>query len=190
MSHELQRVVVIGTSCCGKTTLASQLAQRLRCPHIELDALHWEPNWVEKPTEAFRKLVHQAVAPERWVVDGNYGTVRDVIWPRATAILWLNYSFGRVFGRTLTRTLRRAVKKEELYSGNRESLARALFTRDSILWWVISTFHHRRKAYRQLLESEQYAHIEWMEFRKPSEAGRFLQTVAEQRKADSSLRSE
>lgn len=39
-----QRIVVIGSTGSGKTTLANQLAHTLNLPHIELDALHWEPN--------------------------------------------------------------------------------------------------------------------------------------------------
>jgi adenylate kinase family enzyme len=45
MKTEMARVVVIGTSCVGKTTFARSLAHVLSCPHVELDALHWQPNW-------------------------------------------------------------------------------------------------------------------------------------------------
>ncbi len=45
----MRRIVVIGTSGSGKTTLARELAGRLNVPHIELDALHWKPNWVATP---------------------------------------------------------------------------------------------------------------------------------------------
>jgi len=35
----MKRVVVIGSSCSGKTTLARRLAEALGCEHSELDAL-------------------------------------------------------------------------------------------------------------------------------------------------------
>jgi adenylate kinase family enzyme len=174
---QLQRVIIIGTSCCGKTTLAKRLAQQLRCPHIELDALYWEPNWVERPTEDFQRLVREAIAIDRWVVDGNYSVVRDLTWPRATHVFWLNYSFSKVLWRALARTFSRSLMKEELYSGNRESLRRALFQRDSILWWVISTYHRRRRAYGHLRESQRYPCLEWREFRKPSETSQLLMSL-------------
>ena len=50
------------------------------------------------------------------------------------------------------RTIRRVLTQEELYSGNRESLRMAFLSRESILWWVITTFHRRRKRYRQLFD--------------------------------------
>ncbi len=46
--HCGQRIAIVGTTGSGKTTLAQQLSQRINVPHIELDALHWEPNWVIK----------------------------------------------------------------------------------------------------------------------------------------------
>ena len=51
-----QRISIIGTSGCGKTTLARQLCQRLAIPHIELDALHWEANWTEVPTNFIESI--------------------------------------------------------------------------------------------------------------------------------------
>ncbi|MDE2841397.1 MAG: AAA family ATPase, partial [Chloroflexota bacterium] len=58
----MERVVVVGTSCSGKTTLARQLSRALGAPHIELDAIHWKPNWQSRPAEEFRQLVSEAVA--------------------------------------------------------------------------------------------------------------------------------
>jgi hypothetical protein len=39
------RIVVVGTSGAGKTTMAKSLAGKLDLPCIELDRLRWEPNW-------------------------------------------------------------------------------------------------------------------------------------------------
>jgi tRNA uridine 5-carbamoylmethylation protein Kti12 len=39
----LTRVVVVGTSCSGKTTLARRLARILATEHVELDSLYWGP---------------------------------------------------------------------------------------------------------------------------------------------------
>jgi adenylate kinase family enzyme len=105
MTSSFDRIVVIGSSCSGKTTYAQRLAAILGTPHIELDALHWLPDWVQRPADDFRNLVANAVSREKWVVDGNYGKARDVIWPRATCIIWLNYGFPTVMARALRRTL-------------------------------------------------------------------------------------
>jgi adenylate kinase family enzyme len=173
----LQRVVVIGTSCCGKTIFSSRLASILQSPHIELDSLYWGPNWTPKPKYEFTRLVEDAVSGDYWVIDGNYRVVRDAIWPRATSVIWLNYGFITVLARALIRTFRRSLFHEQLYSENRETLARAFFTRDSILWWVVSTFRQRRLRYQQLRENKRFPQMEWIEFRKSRDAERFLRAL-------------
>ena len=37
-----QRVVVVGVTSAGKSTLAESLAKRFELNYIELDALHWQ----------------------------------------------------------------------------------------------------------------------------------------------------
>ncbi len=48
----LRRIVVIGTTGAGKSTLAASLAARLALPQVELDALHWGPQWTPRGTRA------------------------------------------------------------------------------------------------------------------------------------------
>ena len=174
MKPGLERVVVVGSSCSGKTTFARRLAAALGTPHIELDALHWLPHWTERPVEDFRALVANAVSSEGWVVDGNYSKARDLIWPKATCIVWLNYGFPTVMTRALFRTFRRSLTGEELYSGNRETFRKALFDKESILLWVLTSFRRRRRGFRQLRKNKTFPHLSWFEFRTPGEAERFL----------------
>jgi adenylate kinase family enzyme len=174
MKTKMARVVVIGTSCVGKTRFAQSLGHVLSFPHIQLDALYWQPNWVPRSPDEFRALTAKVLAQDCWVTDGNYGAVRDLVWSQATTVIWLNYVFPLVLWRALTRTVRRVLTQEELFSGNRESLRMAFFSRESILRWVITTFHRRRKQYRQLFDSRPFPHLVYIEFRKPFEAQIFL----------------
>ena len=91
---------VVGTSAVGKTTLARALAALLGVPHVELDALHWEPNWTEAPDEMLRERVARD-RRRRWVVDGNYSKVRDLVWERVEAVVWLDLPLRTVLWRTL-----------------------------------------------------------------------------------------
>ncbi|MFA9491306.1 MAG: hypothetical protein ACERK1_08780 [Anaerolineales bacterium] len=69
----MDRVVVIGTSCSGKSTFAHRLAEIIDAPWYELDRLHWLPGWEPRPLDEFRRLVAEKVSRDRWVIDGNYG---------------------------------------------------------------------------------------------------------------------
>lgn len=171
---DLRRVAVVGTSCSGKTTFAAALAAQLQVPHIELDALYWRADWVPAPREVFRQAVATAISAECWVSDGNYGVVRDLVWARATAVIWLDYPFATVLGRALCRTARRALLREEFYSGNRETFRKALLSRDSILWWVVTTYRRRRREYPILFEQAAFAHLEVIALGSTREADAFL----------------
>ena len=173
----MRRIVVVGSSCCGKTVFARRLAQILGYPCVELDELFWGPQWTPKPDAEFRRLVQAAAAAPRWVADGNYGRVRDVLWSRATTIVWLNYGFPRVLLRALRRTLGRLLTRDPLWHGNRESLRRAFLSRESILLWVISTFDRRRKEFAGLWASGKYPHLSWIELRRPADAEPYLRSL-------------
>ena len=80
------RIVVVGTSGAGKTTLARRIAALLMLPHIELDAINWQPGWrdlTRHDPEEFVRRVDEATQAAAWVVDGitapcatGSGTVR------------------------------------------------------------------------------------------------------------------
>ncbi|HET6334702.1 MAG TPA: hypothetical protein VFG30_15875 [Polyangiales bacterium] len=169
---DLTRVVVVGTSASGKTTFARDLAATVRAPHVELDALHWGPNWTVRTD--FLERTRAAAAQPAWVVDGNYVLVRDILWARATVIVWLNYSFALTFSRAVRRTARRITTGERLWWGNRETLRNAVFSRDAIPWWVIRTHRKRRREMPVLMQQREYAHIEFIVLSTPQQAAAFL----------------
>jgi adenylate kinase family enzyme len=172
----MDRIVVIGTSCSGKTTFGRELSKVLKAPHIELDDIHWRPGWVEIPDEEMRRLVLKEVEQENWVVVGNYRSVRDIIWPRADTIIWLNYPFKIVLYRALKRTIRRVFFKEVICNGNVETFKRSFLSRDSILLWVLQTYHRRRRDTPQFLKRPENSHLKIIEFQHPNEAAHFLKT--------------
>jgi adenylate kinase family enzyme len=171
------RIVVVGTSCCGKTTFCRRLATALGRRHIELDALHWGANWTPNPD--FLSRVEAAVAGDDWIVDGNYTLARGAIWSRATALVWLNFGFPLVFWRSLRRTCRRIATREKLYSGNQESVVHSFLHWDGIPWWVLRTFHSRRRELRTLLQEPEFAHLQVFELRHPAQAEALLVGSAE-----------
>jgi len=162
-----QRISVVGTSGSGKTTTATQIAQRLGIPHVELDALHWGPNWTPAPLDVFRERTAQALSDDAWAVDGNYSKVRDIVWSRADTVVWLDYTLPVIMWQLVQRTLRRSLAQEELWGRNRESLHKALFSRESILLWALQTYRRRRREYPVLLNEPEYAHLAVIHLHSP-----------------------
>jgi adenylate kinase family enzyme len=176
-----QRISVVGTSGSGKTTLASQISQSLAIPHVELDALHGEPNWTQAPTDVFRKRTEQALSGNKWVVDGNYTKVRDIVWSRADTVVWLDYTLPVIIGRLVQRTWQRVVMQEELWSGNRETLQQT-FSRDSILLWALQTYRKNRKKYPILFTQPEYAHLKVVHLRSPKTTHVWLSSLTKSRR--------
>ena len=75
------KILIVGTSGSGKSTLAGMLANRLNIKDIELDALHWGPNWTEASQEDFRSRIEKEIHEcSGYVIHGNYNKVRDLTW--------------------------------------------------------------------------------------------------------------
>lgn len=173
----MKKIVIVGTSGSGKTTFAKKLSNKLGQKNIDLDDLFWLPNWVERSPEDFREKVFEVLSNDSWIIAGNYNSVRNHIWDKADTIIWLNYSFPVVFGRALKRTLVQTLTKEEICNGNKASLGRNFFSKNSILLWVLRTYWKRKRKYPRILKE-----LEGMKkvvvFRKPSEAKRWLDRVS------------
>jgi hypothetical protein len=166
----MRRVMVVGTSCSGKTELARRLASILGLPHLELDAVHWGPGWKPAPAQRFRAEVLRLSGRDGWVADGNYSRVRDILLDRATHVVWLNYGLPVVLSRAVRRTLRRVFLRQRLFGGNRETFFRSLCSSDSILVWVLRSHPRRRREYGALLGGSQASGLRVVELRRPREA--------------------
>jgi adenylate kinase family enzyme len=152
-AERCRRIAVVGTTGSGKTTLARRLARWLGQRHVELDALYWEPKWTPAATDAFRKRAVQAVSGDGWVVDGNYGQVRDIIWSRADTMVWLDYSLPVIFWRLVRRTFWRMGTLAELWNGNHERPREQFVSRDSLFLWALRTYRKSRRQYPLLFGS-------------------------------------
>jgi adenylate kinase family enzyme len=171
----MRRIVVTGSTGSGKSTLAGALSRRLDVPHVELDALYWDPGWKAAPPALFRRRVDAALPPDAcWVVDGNYRAVRDICWARADTLLWLDYSLPLVFCRLTRRCFWRGMARVELYNGNRERFWEHLFTRDSLLLFLLKTHRRRRLDTAAALTQPEYAHLRVKRFRRAGEAQAWL----------------
>ncbi|HTH70554.1 MAG TPA: hypothetical protein VL493_04685, partial [Candidatus Saccharimonadales bacterium] len=104
---------------------------------------------------------------------GNYSMTMDVTWGRADTLVWLDYSLPVVLWRLFLRTNRRILRREVLWTGNRESFTNAYLSPQSLYVWVLRSFWRRRRNWPTWLASG-YRHLEVHRFRTPAEAARWL----------------
>ena len=164
------KIAVVGGSGSGKSTLARRLADRNDVAYVELDALHWGPNWTPCPDDEFRARVEDAISGDAWVVDGNYGgKIGDLVLERADLVIWLDLPLRVTLPRLWTRTRRRRRDGTVLWGGNREDWREALFSRESLFVWALRTHSGRRRRYEQRL-----SRYEMVRLRTPEEVEAWL----------------
>ncbi|WP_342359914.1 adenylate kinase [Terrarubrum flagellatum] len=66
----MARIVIIGNSGGGKSTLARKLSAGCDLPHVEIDRLLWREDWSQTPADVYEREHAAAVAGDRWIMDG------------------------------------------------------------------------------------------------------------------------
>ena len=168
----------MGPPGSGKSTVARAVAARLGLPHVEMDSLWWEPNWTEAGPDVLAGRLRDVAAGDAWVMDGNYFSAgsRDVVWPRADTIVWLDHARWVTVPRVVRRTVSRAVRRTELWSGNRESLRLALRP-DSIILFAWREHPKYNRRYEGLDADPDLAHLQWIRLRDPRATRRWLASL-------------
>lgn len=162
-----QRAVVVGTSGAGKSTFSRKLASILDVPVIELDGFKHGPCWQRVDAVRLCANVLQAVAQERWVVDGNWDEAPNFLWPQADTVVWLDYPRFLVTWRVLRRSVSRTVLRRRLWNDNYETV-RDWFEGTHPLYVALRTFGPRRRAYSAEMDGR------WVRLASPSQAGHWL----------------
>jgi adenylate kinase family enzyme len=102
-----KRILILGPSGAGKSTLARHIGERLGLPVVHLDALNWNPGWVQTEMAQFRERVAEAARGDTWVMDGNYTlTHLDLRLSRAEAVIWLDLPRYVYFPRAVWRSIK------------------------------------------------------------------------------------
>lgn len=174
----MRRISVVGNSGAGKSTLAGTLAARLGAVHVELDAIFHQAGWRPLETGEFRRRVAEVVTGERWVVDGNYSKVRDLVWDRADTVVWLDLPRGTVMRQLVARTAARGLLRRTLWNGNRERLSNffRLDPEESVLAWAWTRHAVYRSTYEAASADPAWAHLRFVRLCNRRDVEAFVRT--------------
>ena len=77
------------------------------------------------------------IASDGWVIDGAYRhKLGDLVLEAADVVVWLDLPIRIWLPRLARRTWRRIRDREELWNGNTESIASAIWGRESLVVWA------------------------------------------------------
>jgi len=176
-----RRILVLGRTGSGKTTLARELAAAVGVPHVELDALYFGPQFSTVPLPLLRERTSAAIAGDRWVTDGNKSAVRDLVWPRADTVVWLDYplavSLWRLGKRALWRTS--VIKAEAAGTKGKASLPRQLLSAAKGVLTALRSHAGQRREYPRMFAEPQTQHLAVVRLRSPRATRRWLADVTE-----------
>ena len=124
-----KRVMILGSSGSGKSTMAQRLGERTGLPVTHLDSISWLPGWVEAPKDEFDKKLREIVRGDAWIIDGNYRKwALDERLERADTVIFLD--FNRYV------CLLRAFKRRIMFHGKtRPDMGEGCNER--ITWWLV-----------------------------------------------------
>ena len=174
--RDCQRILVLGRTGSGKTTLARDLAASLGVPHVELDSLYFGPNFSTAPLPLLRERTSAAISGERWVTDGNKSAVRDIVWPRADTIVWLDYPLTVSLWRLGKRAVRRtsALKAQAAGSSGTASLPEQMLSAARGVLTALRSHRGQRREYPVMFAEPQNQHLAVVRLRSPRATRRWL----------------
>ncbi|WFU11201.1 AAA family ATPase [Rhizobium sp. CB3090] len=101
------RILVMGCSGGGKSTLSQEICARLDLPYVSMDReFFWLPGWVKRDKAEERALIAAKVAEERWLIDGTAPSSFDLRLPRTEFVLWVRMPRWLCMWGALSRALR------------------------------------------------------------------------------------
>lgn len=111
----MKRILIIGSSGAGKSTVARRLGAATGIEVVHLDRLYWKPNWIETEKAEWRAILVEILRNESWIMDGNYSGTLDLRIERADAIMFLDFPRAVCVFRVLKRlALYRKTKRPDM----------------------------------------------------------------------------
>ena len=90
--NDITKILILGGTGMGKSTLAERLGKKLNLPVYHIDAIHFKENWIERGEKERDEIIRQTINEPKWILDGLYkSTLKESIEKSdLVIILWFS----------------------------------------------------------------------------------------------------
>lgn len=119
-SNSFSKIMVIGFSGSGKSTISKMISDILNIPVLYLDKVHWLPNWIENDAKTECEIVSNFLKDnDSWVIDGNYSHMSyNERLESADLIIFMNFNRFNCLFRAFKRLFENRGKTRESMADN------------------------------------------------------------------------
>jgi adenylate kinase family enzyme len=168
----MRKILVIGSSGAGKSTIARELGERLGIPVHHLDEHLWADGCrLVEPHEEHDRVAHLFEQP-CWILDGNYTASLEHRLRLADTVVWVDYPRELCLYRALKRLVAHYGRnRPDMGGGCREELNLGF------LKWIWLYPHRERPILRKMMINHG-RHTRIVRLRFPHQAEKFLASAS------------
>lgn len=67
----MARIIILGNTAGGKSTLARTLSRNRGLPYFEIDRLYWQSDWSIAPMDIYERQHAEIIKQDAWIIDGG-----------------------------------------------------------------------------------------------------------------------
>ena len=87
----MKKVIVIGCSGSGKSTVSRALHNKTGIPLYHLDMMYWNADKTTVEKSVFLERLSVVLEKDEWIIDGNYGSTMELRMAACDTVIFLDY---------------------------------------------------------------------------------------------------
>jgi|GEM_PF-741226 len=146
------KIVIVGVSASGKSTLSRKLAEKTNLPLVLMDELMWSPGWEYVGDEKILELLLEEIKKENWIIEGYITKeARSVIFEKADTIIYLDYSPYLLVWRYVKRFLQHRKNPRPELQGSPEKFNQIILVSGDGDYKMLVDFLIEEKKFKKIL---------------------------------------
>lgn len=164
----MKRIMVIGCSESGKSTLALELGRITGIEVTHLDRLNWRAGWKEVSRNEFDRQLDEVLKKDSWIIDGNYSRTMEKRLEKAQVVFRFRLSTAACLYGYFSRLIKGKLGKKRI------DMAEGCSERFDLDFVRFIAGFENDNAERTEKLLEKYPHVKVIRFNSRRQAEKFL----------------